>query len=122
VNWCCTLKTCISDIEVDFMELEGTTMLPVPGYADKVEFGCLTSFAYPLEDGSGELVVATTRYVLSPPLIHHIPCWQALLRVLPLRSYGCRKNAVADDGTVWTVADDGGTYILDAGRGPKQSP
>mmetsp|Transcript_17760 Transcript_17760/g.29851 ORF Transcript_17760/g.29851 Transcript_17760/m.29851 type:complete len:1373 (-) Transcript_17760:276-4394(-) len=61
VNWCCTLKTCISDIEVDFMELEGTTMLPVPGYADKVEFGCLTSFAYPLEDGSGELVVATTR-------------------------------------------------------------
>jgi len=26
-----------------------------------VEFGVLTSFAYPLEDGSGEIVVATTR-------------------------------------------------------------
>lgn len=26
-----------------------------------MEFGVLTSFAYPLEDGSGEIVVATTR-------------------------------------------------------------
>jgi valyl-tRNA synthetase len=26
-----------------------------------VEFGVITSFAYPLEDGSGEIVVATTR-------------------------------------------------------------
>lgn len=31
-------------------------VLPQP-----VEFGVLTSFAYPLEDGSGEIVVATTR-------------------------------------------------------------
>jgi hypothetical protein len=29
--------------------------------AQPVEFGVLTSFAYPLEDGSGEIVVATTR-------------------------------------------------------------
>eukprot|EP00976_Prorocentrum_cordatum_P103944 1193670-Prorocentrum_minimum.AAC.1 len=61
VNWCCTLKTAISDIEVDYMDLECATELPVPGYQDKVEFGALTSFAYPLEDGTGELVVATTR-------------------------------------------------------------
>jgi valyl-tRNA synthetase len=37
------------------------TMLSVPGYKDLVEFGVLTSFAYPMEDGSGEIVVATTR-------------------------------------------------------------
>jgi valyl-tRNA synthetase len=36
-------------------------MLAVPGYAEKVEFGGIWSFAYPLEDGSGEIVVATTR-------------------------------------------------------------
>eukprot|EP00798_Chlamydomonas_sp_ICE-L_P023645 gene23645-9174_t len=48
VNWCCKLKTCVSDIEV-------------PSYTEPVEFGVLTSFAYMLEDGSGELVVATTR-------------------------------------------------------------
>ena len=36
--------------------------MSVPGYADKVEFGVLTSFAYKLDDGSGdEIVVATTR-------------------------------------------------------------
>lgn len=36
-------------------------LMNVPGYSDPVEFGVLTSFAYPLEDGSGEIVVATTR-------------------------------------------------------------
>ena len=35
--------------------------IKVPGYKEKVEFGVLTSFAYELEDGSGEVVVATTR-------------------------------------------------------------
>lgn len=35
--------------------------MSVPGYDEQVEVGVLTSFAYPLEDGSGEIVVATTR-------------------------------------------------------------
>ncbi|CAG0894558.1 unnamed protein product, partial [Cyprideis torosa] len=61
VNWSCTLKSAISDIEVNKEELSGRTFLAVPGYKDKVEFGVLIEFAYPLEDGSGELVVATTR-------------------------------------------------------------
>mmetsp|Transcript_39595 Transcript_39595/g.54985 ORF Transcript_39595/g.54985 Transcript_39595/m.54985 type:complete len:1218 (+) Transcript_39595:50-3703(+) len=62
VNWCCTLKTAISDIEVDYIDIEGETLVSVPGYGEqKVEFGVLTSFAYTLEDGSGEIVVATTR-------------------------------------------------------------
>ena len=47
---------------VDKVELTGRTQMSVPGYADKVEFGVLTSFAYKLDDGSGdEIVVATTR-------------------------------------------------------------
>jgi len=36
-------------------------MLKVPGYANEVQFGVLISFAYPLEEGLGEIVVATTR-------------------------------------------------------------
>lgn len=36
-------------------------MLQVPGYSHPIEFGAMKEFAYPLEDGSGELVVATTR-------------------------------------------------------------
>ncbi|KDD75111.1 class I (I, L, M and V) tRNA synthetase, partial [Helicosporidium sp. ATCC 50920] len=61
VNWDCTLRTAVSDIEVDYVDVPGRTLLKVPGYAQPVEFGVLTSFAYPLEDGAGEIVVATTR-------------------------------------------------------------
>ncbi|XP_055949994.1 valine--tRNA ligase-like isoform X1 [Argiope bruennichi] len=61
VNWSCTLKSAISDIEVDKLELPGRTLLSVPGYKDKIEFGVLVSFAYPVEDSDEEIVVATTR-------------------------------------------------------------
>eukprot|EP00208_Stichococcus_sp_RCC1054_P003787 CAMPEP_0206141402 /NCGR_PEP_ID=MMETSP1473-20131121/12794_1 /ASSEMBLY_ACC=CAM_ASM_001109 /TAXON_ID=1461547 /ORGANISM="Stichococcus sp, Strain RCC1054" /LENGTH=1079 /DNA_ID=CAMNT_0053535961 /DNA_START=148 /DNA_END=3387 /DNA_ORIENTATION=+ len=61
VNWDCALRTAVSDIEVEDTEVAANTMLSVPGYKDKVEFGVMKEFAYPLEDGGGELVVATTR-------------------------------------------------------------
>jgi valyl-tRNA synthetase len=61
VNWCCRLKTAVSDIEVDYIDVPKRTLLSVPGYAGLVEFGVITSFAYPLEGGAGEIVVATTR-------------------------------------------------------------
>jgi valyl-tRNA synthetase len=61
VNWCCRLKTAVSDIEVDYIDVPRRMLLSVPGYSEPVEFGVITSFAYPLEDGFGEIVVATTR-------------------------------------------------------------
>ncbi|XP_073000984.1 valine--tRNA ligase, mitochondrial 1-like [Typha latifolia] len=61
VNWDCTLRTAISDIEVESKEIEEEILLKVPGYDTPVKFGVLTSFAYPLEGGSGEIIVATTR-------------------------------------------------------------
>ncbi|KAK9292131.1 hypothetical protein L1049_020089 [Liquidambar formosana] len=61
VNWDCVLRTAISDIEVDYIDIKERTLLKVPGYENLVEFGVLTSFAYPLEGGLGEIVVATTR-------------------------------------------------------------
>ncbi|KAL6761966.1 tRNA synthetases class I-domain-containing protein [Haematococcus lacustris] len=61
VNWDCKLKTAVSDIEVDYVDIPRRTLLNVPGYAEPVEFGVITSFAYPLEGGEGEIVVATTR-------------------------------------------------------------
>ncbi len=45
INWCPRCHTALSDIEVEHEELEGR----------------LTYIRYPLEDGSGSLVVATTR-------------------------------------------------------------
>ncbi|XP_016357213.1 valine--tRNA ligase-like isoform X1 [Sinocyclocheilus anshuiensis] len=61
VNWSCTLNSAISDIEVDKKELAGRTLLPVPGYKEKVEFGVLVSFSYRVEGSDEEVVVATTR-------------------------------------------------------------
>uniref|UniRef100_A0A665VVH6 Valine--tRNA ligase n=1 Tax=Echeneis naucrates TaxID=173247 RepID=A0A665VVH6_ECHNA len=61
VNWSCSLNSAISDIEVDKRELTGRTLLPVPGYKDKVEFGVLVSFAYKVDGSDEEVIVATTR-------------------------------------------------------------
>lgn len=68
VNWSCTLNSAISDIEVDKTPLKGRTLLSVPGYSEKIEFGTLTSFAYRVakskdsnEETGEEIVVATTR-------------------------------------------------------------
>lgn len=61
VNWSCKMKTAISDIEVDKIELTGPTLLSVPNHDEKVQFGVLTSFAYKVEDSEEELVIATTR-------------------------------------------------------------
>ncbi|VDP29588.1 unnamed protein product [Schistosoma mattheei] len=67
VNWSCTLRSAISDIEVDKQELSGRTLLRVPGYNKPVAFGVIVSFAYPLlpdpskVESDTEIVVATTR-------------------------------------------------------------
>lgn len=63
VNWCTKLNTALSNLEVDNKELAGRTLLDVPGYERKVEFGVLTHFKYPIEvDGREEFIeVATTR-------------------------------------------------------------
>lgn len=62
VNWSCTLRSAISDIEVNKIELTGRTFLSVPNYDQKVEFGVLHSFAYKVDGNEDEeIVVATTR-------------------------------------------------------------
>jgi valyl-tRNA synthetase len=65
VNWCCKLNTAISDIEVEYIDIEKKTRMAVPGHdpSKTYEFGVITSFAYkikgrPVEE---EIVVATTR-------------------------------------------------------------
>ena len=67
-NWSCALKSAISDIEVDYIDLEGRTFLEVKTHkgnsndpTGRYEFGVLTSFAYPIEDSDEKLIVATTR-------------------------------------------------------------
>ena len=61
--WCIFLI-----LKVDKVALKGKTYLSIPGYAEKLEFGTLTSFAYKLvesdmsdKETGEEIVVATTR-------------------------------------------------------------
>ncbi|XP_046683849.1 valine--tRNA ligase isoform X2 [Homalodisca vitripennis] len=61
VNWSCSLKSAISDIEVDKVEIPGRKLLTIPGYDKPVEFGMLTMFAYKVEGSEDEVIVATTR-------------------------------------------------------------
>ncbi|KAL7268442.1 valine--tRNA ligase [Rhizina undulata] len=61
VNWCCQLNTTLSNLEVDNVEIKGRTLLSVPDYEEKVEFGVLVSFAYPIEGSDENIIVATTR-------------------------------------------------------------
>lgn len=62
VNWSCSLRSAISDIEVDKIEIPGRTFLSIPGYEKQVEFGVLVLFAYKVEGADNvEIVVATTR-------------------------------------------------------------
>ena len=61
VNWCTKLNTTVSNLEVDNKDLEGRTLIDVPGYEKKVEFGVLTHFQYEIEGTSEKIGVATTR-------------------------------------------------------------
>ncbi|EGE83482.1 hypothetical protein RJZ56_005547 [Blastomyces dermatitidis] len=61
VNWCVALNTSLSNLEVENKELEGRTLLDVPGYQRKVEFGVLTHFLYPIDGTDETIQVATTR-------------------------------------------------------------
>ncbi|KAM3525629.1 hypothetical protein NHJ13051_003896 [Beauveria bassiana] len=61
VNWCTMLNTALSNLEVDNKELTGRTLLEVPGYDKKVEFGVIVHFKYPIEGSDETVEVATTR-------------------------------------------------------------
>ncbi|QHS73405.1 valine--tRNA ligase [Saccharomyces paradoxus] len=61
VNWSVKLNTAISNLEVENKDVKNRTLLSVPGYDEKVEFGVLTSFAYPVIGSDEKLIIATTR-------------------------------------------------------------
>ncbi|KAI3380511.1 hypothetical protein SNEBB_011109 [Seison nebaliae] len=62
INWCSTLRSVISDSEIDNVELKGKTQINVPGYRRPIDFGQMYYINYRLVDGNGvEIPVATTR-------------------------------------------------------------
>uniref|UniRef100_A0A4W4GSG5 Valine--tRNA ligase n=1 Tax=Electrophorus electricus TaxID=8005 RepID=A0A4W4GSG5_ELEEL len=57
VNWSCSLESAVSDVEVNSKQLSGKTLLSIPGYQQKVEFGTMVTFAYPIEGNGDEAYV-----------------------------------------------------------------
>ncbi|PSN35861.1 Valine--tRNA ligase [Blattella germanica] len=105
VNWSCTLKSAISDIEVDKVELSGRTLLSIPGYEEKVEFGVLVSFAYKVEGTDDEVIVATTRVETmlgdSAVAVHpEDPCYKHLHGKFVVHPFCDRKMPIVCDDFV----------------------
>lgn len=46
VNWCCSLQSTVSDIEIEHKEISGRTYISIPGINEPAEFGILTDIAY----------------------------------------------------------------------------
>ncbi|XP_060065719.1 valine--tRNA ligase-like [Ylistrum balloti] len=61
VNWCCHLKSAISDIEIEQLSLEGPTKIKLPGYEEELEMGVITTFNYPVVGSDEVIAVSTTR-------------------------------------------------------------
>lgn len=61
VNWCTKLNTTVSNLEVVNKELSGRTLIDVPGYDKKVEFGIIVHFRYEIQGTDETIEVATTR-------------------------------------------------------------
>ena len=62
VNWSCALSSAISKIEVEMIPINGSTMIKVPNYEKKVEFGVLHYFSYRVDNEEDrKITVATTR-------------------------------------------------------------
>eukprot|EP00659_Diplonema_papillatum_P003444 gene3444-5394_t len=61
VNWCVSLQSAISDLEVEYLECKGETKVVVPGYDRKVAVGLIYDFCYEVVGTGEKLQVSTTR-------------------------------------------------------------
>lgn len=63
VNWSFHLKSTLSDIEVDWLHINGPTKVTVPGHSEPVEFGTMHKVAYQISNDSEdrEIIIHTTR-------------------------------------------------------------
>ena len=61
VNSDVQLRTAVSNLEVESLELKGRTELSVPDYERKIDFGVMTYFQYEVDGSDEQLEIATTR-------------------------------------------------------------
>ena len=61
VNWCPTLQSAISDLEVEYIDVTPGLHIRIPNYEKTVDVGTMTSFAYHISGSEDEIIVDTTR-------------------------------------------------------------
>ncbi|KAK6626942.1 hypothetical protein RUM44_009419 [Polyplax serrata] len=61
VNWSCTLKSSISDIEINWLNIHKKTFISVPEYEKPVKFGVIYEIAYKICGEDDEISIQTTR-------------------------------------------------------------
>ncbi|XP_047134563.1 valine--tRNA ligase isoform X1 [Hydra vulgaris] len=119
VNWSCALNSAISDIEVDKKDISGRTLLDVPGYNQKIEFGVLIHFMYSIEGSDEKITVATTRIetMLGDTGIAVHPSDQRYVHLIgkyALHPFCNRKLAIVSDDTVDPTFGTGAVKVTPA--------
>ncbi|KAF8787895.1 Valine--tRNA ligase like protein [Argiope bruennichi] len=61
LNWSSQIRSVISDIEVDHLEIPQKKKVRLPGLKDPVELGLMDYFYYPVENSDEKILIATTR-------------------------------------------------------------
>ena len=130
-NWSCALKSAISDIEVDYLELEGRTFLEVKTHTKgnpndpkgRYEFGTLTSFAYPVEGSDEQIVVATTRLETmlgdTAVAVHpDDPRYKHLQGKFVVHPFNQRRIPIITDGTLVDMAFGTGAVKITPAHDP----
>ncbi|KAF3914148.1 hypothetical protein AA313_de0208556 [Arthrobotrys entomopaga] len=124
-NWCSTLRTAVSDLEIDIMEVSGPKSLEVPGHSKPVEFGILYYLKYVivLDDHSITWIqMATTRpeILLADTALAVHPDDPRYLHLIGSRArhpYSCRLLPIIGD---YAVDRKFGTGVLNVAPGHDQ--
>lgn len=60
VNWCTSIKSTVSDIEVENLVIDEPKDIMLPGYDRPFKFGLIYDIVYKILDSNEEIVVSTT--------------------------------------------------------------
>ncbi|KAK6542835.1 valine--tRNA ligase [Orbilia ellipsospora] len=124
-NWCSTLRTAISDLEIDILDVSGPKSLEVPGHSTPVEFGILYYLKYVivLDDHSVTWIeMATTRpeILLADTALAVHPDDHRYSHLIGSRArhpYSCRLLPIVGD---YAVDRKFGTGVLNVAPGHDQ--
>lgn len=61
INWSYFLKAPVPETDIKYANIDGRTLIKVPGYEDEIEFGVMNDIIYKVEGTGEDLVIATAK-------------------------------------------------------------